>query len=107
MAKNKIDDLRNHLFAALEGLSDPDNPMDVARAHAICEVSQAIINTAKVEVDLVRAVGASKPGSAFFGPIIEESRELPQIPERRPAELSAAASPGSTLGVARRGERGS
>jgi hypothetical protein len=105
MAKNKIEDLRNHLFAALEGLSDPDNPMEITRAHAICEVSQTIINTAKVEVDLVRAVGASKPGSAFFGAIVEESRDLPHIPERR--QLDSGAAPGSTLGAARRERRAS
>ena len=32
MAKNKIEDLRDHLFAALEGLSDEEKPMDLERA---------------------------------------------------------------------------
>ena len=29
--KNKIDDLRNHLFATLEALQDKENPMDIDR----------------------------------------------------------------------------
>ena len=49
--KNKIVDLRNHLFAALEGLADEDNPMDVVRARAISDVAQTIINSAKAELD--------------------------------------------------------
>ena len=32
MAKNKIQDLRDHLFETLEALKDKDEPMDVARA---------------------------------------------------------------------------
>lgn len=55
--KNKIEDLRNHLFAALESLADKDNPMDLDRAKAICQVSQVIINSAKVEVDFINKVG--------------------------------------------------
>jgi hypothetical protein len=76
MAKNKITDLRDHLFEALEALKDPDKPMELDRARAICEVSQQIINSAKVEVDLVKAVSASGPGSGFFG-LNEGPREIP------------------------------
>lgn len=55
--KNKLEDLRNHLFATLEALSDTDNPMDLDRAKAICQVSQVLINTAKVEVVYIKEVG--------------------------------------------------
>jgi len=58
-------------------LKDPDKPMDVERARAVCDVAQTIINSAKVEVDLVKAVSGS-PSSSFFQ-IAEESRELPKI----------------------------
>lgn len=54
--KNKIDDLRNHLFATLEALGDTDKPMEINRAKAIAEVAQAIINSAKVEIDFLRTV---------------------------------------------------
>lgn len=65
MPKNKIDDLRNHLFETLEMLKDPDKPMDLNRAKAISDVAQTIINSAKVEVDLARALGG-QPGGDFF-----------------------------------------
>ncbi len=48
--KNTLDDLRNHLFATLEALQDPDKPMEVERAKAISHTGQTIINSAKVEV---------------------------------------------------------
>lgn len=63
--KNKIDDLRNHLFAALEGLSDRDKPMDVDRALAIAEVAQVVINSAKVEVDFLKLHNGAMKGSDF------------------------------------------
>lgn len=51
MPKNKIEDLRNHLFEALEALKDPDKPMEVERAKAIADVARVIVDSAKVEVD--------------------------------------------------------
>jgi hypothetical protein len=66
MAKNKITDLRDHLFETLEALKDPDNPMALDRARVISEVAQTIINTAKVEVDLVKAVCSTSPTNPSF-----------------------------------------
>jgi hypothetical protein len=63
--KNKIEDLRNHLFATLEALQDEEKPMEIARAKAIADVAQTIINSAKVEVDFLQATG-QKRGSAFL-----------------------------------------
>lgn len=62
--KNKMVDLRNHLFAALEGLADTENPMDLDRAKAISDVAQTIINSAKVEVDAYRVAG--RPDAPSF-----------------------------------------
>lgn len=63
MARNKITDLRDHLFAQLERLSDDNdmkNPIkreaEIQRSKAISEVSQSIINTAKLEVDYLKAL---------------------------------------------------
>lgn len=84
MARNKLSDLRDHLFAALEGLSDPDKPMEIERAKAIAEVAQTIINSAKVEVDAMKAIGGSMAPGGFFA-IKEEGRELPRIERRREA----------------------
>ena len=76
MAKNKIDDLRNHLFATLEDLRDPEKPMDLDRAKQVWQVAQQIIESAKVEVAMVKAISGSAPATGFFN-LPEESRELP------------------------------
>lgn len=61
--KNKMVDLRNHLFATLEALQDKDEPMDIERAKTIAGVAQTIINSAKVEVDFLKvADGATSNG---------------------------------------------
>ncbi len=65
MPRNKIEDLRNHLFATLEALQDENKPMDIDRAMAIKDVAQVIVNSAKVEVDFIRAKGGDKE-SAFM-----------------------------------------
>ena len=58
--KNKITDLRNHLFATLEALQDKDNPMEIDRARAVAEVAREITATAKVEVDFLKVTGQEK-----------------------------------------------
>lgn len=59
---HKVDDLREHLFAALRSLRD--DKMEIARAKAIAEIAQTIINSAKVEVDYINAAGGT--GSGFL-----------------------------------------
>ncbi len=61
--KNKIEDLRDHLFATIEALQDEQKPMEIARAKAIANAAQVIVNSVKVEVDFIRATGAK--GSGF------------------------------------------
>lgn len=67
--KNKIEDLRNHLFAQLERLGDDatmKNPIslerEMKRAKAIREVGQVIVNSAKVEIDAMRVIGGKGTG---------------------------------------------
>ena len=64
--KNTMSDLRNHLFETLEGLKDKEQPLELERAKAVCEVAQTIINSAKVEVDAAKAIGASELTSELF-----------------------------------------
>ena len=63
--KNKIEDLRNHLFATLEALQDEENPMDIDRAKAIEDVAKVIVDSAKTEVDFLKVTGADR-GSGFI-----------------------------------------
>lgn len=62
--KNKIEDLRNHLFVAIEALLDEENPMDIDRAKAVADVAQVMINSAKVEVEFMKTTGGT--GSGFI-----------------------------------------
>jgi len=51
--------------------------MDLERARTISAVAQTIINTAKVEVDLVKAVSGRSPSSMqFFNMPDDEPRPL-------------------------------
>lgn len=51
-----ISDLREALFETLQGVKSGEMPID--RAKAVVEVGQVIINTAKVEIDYIRATDA-------------------------------------------------
>ena len=58
MARNKINDLRDHLFETLERLKEGD--IDIATAKAMADVGQVIINSAKIEIDYIKATGSTK-----------------------------------------------
>jgi hypothetical protein len=58
--KNKVDDLRNHLFETIEALKDDENPMALDRALAIANVANVIVESAKVEVSYLKVTGALK-----------------------------------------------
>lgn len=66
MTRKTVADLRDHLFATLAALRDEKRPMDVERARAISDVAQTIINSAKVEVEYARAIGAQSVGTEFL-----------------------------------------
>lgn len=63
--KNKIEDLRNHLFETIERLKDDEDTIDIDRAKAINEVARTVIASAKVEVDYLEAVGNMR-GTGFI-----------------------------------------
>ena len=72
--KNKIEDLRNHLFATLEALLDKDKPLEIERAAAIAKTAQVIVNSAKVEVDYLKTTG-DRTGTGFIA--LEHKPEAP------------------------------
>lgn len=77
--KNKMEDLRNHLFETLEALKDKDDPMDISRARAVSEVAGRLIDSAKVEVEYIRATGQSE-GSQFM----PAPKATPALPGQKP-----------------------
>lgn len=52
--------LREHLMGTLNSLRDRDNPMEPDRARAVAQVASVLVDTAKVEVDYIRATGADR-----------------------------------------------
>lgn len=80
--KNKIDDLRNHLFETLEALKDDEKPMDIDRARTIADVARVIVESAKVEVNFLTVTGALS--STNFLPIGgEDEKPVPRQVARR------------------------
>lgn len=65
MPRNKIEDLRNHMFATIEGLLDEKDPMDIDRARAVAEVGKVIVESAKAEVMYLK-VTKSEDTSIFM-----------------------------------------
>jgi hypothetical protein len=71
MANNKLSDLRDHIFMALERLSDEGMTTEqvtseVEKAKAIAQLSATIIASAKVEIDYINAVGLVDSQSELF-----------------------------------------
>lgn len=59
MPNNKLEDLRNHLFAQLERLDDENLDLDqeIKRANAIAAVASNIVNSARVEIQYLKITG--------------------------------------------------
>jgi hypothetical protein len=57
--------LRQHLFDSINRLSLNATPEEIERAKAIADTAQVIVNTAKVEIDFIKATG-SEGGSNFI-----------------------------------------
>lgn len=59
MAKNKLSDLRDHLFETIEMLKDPESGMTVEKAKAISGTAQTILNSAKLEIEFIELTASS------------------------------------------------
>jgi hypothetical protein len=69
--KNKISDLRDHMFAALERLGQEeltkeDLEKEIARSQAISEVGKVIVESAKTEIMYAKLSGKKDGSSERF-----------------------------------------
>jgi len=64
--KDKLSDLRRHLFETIERLKDDEKPMDVDRAKAISNAAHEILDSAKVELKAIELAGGEVLGSEFL-----------------------------------------
>jgi len=70
---NTIDDLRAALFDTIRGVRDGSLPLEQAKA--IAELSQTMINAAKVQVEYLRVVEGRK--ADFFEPVDDRPAQPP------------------------------
>ena len=57
-----INQLRQHLLDTLADLRNKECPMEPDRARAVAQVASVLVDTAKVEVDYLKATGQQKAG---------------------------------------------
>jgi len=69
MSNKNIADLRELLFQTIEGVKSGN--LDIEKAKVIGDLSQVMVNTAKVEVEYAKATG--QKGSGF----LEKQEDLP------------------------------
>lgn len=68
-----MNELRSHLMATLASLRDREHPMEPDRARAVALVAGVMVDTARVEVDYLKATGQDR---ATF---LEQPAGLPQL----------------------------
>lgn len=71
MARNKLEDVRDHLFMALErlneeGMTEEQVVNETRKAKSIANLSSAIVETAKLEISFLKETGANKTSSRLF-----------------------------------------
>lgn len=97
--KNKISDLRDHMFAALErlgneNLTEEELKAEIARCQTISEVGKVIVESAKTEVMYAKLTRRKE---------LEPTRFL-EVPDEAPAKIdrpAAVYSNGTPMGIAK------
>ena len=90
MAKNRIEDLRDHIFAQLERMSDPELTdeqlkTEIERGKAIGDLGKVIVESAKTEVLFMKLTGNLSENNK---PVFLRERPDPIKLSRPPAEYS-------------------
>ena len=73
MSEHSIDDLRKRLFETIDGVKA--GTINLEQARTISELSQVVVNSAKVEVEFLRATDGSE--SKFLAGAKQEKPPLP------------------------------
>lgn len=85
--KNKLLDLKNHLFTALErlndeNLSDEDIKSEISRSQAVAEIGKVIIDGAKTSLLHAKLTGKLKELED------EDYEDVPKIKDRKQGQYS-------------------
>ena len=76
MSNHTIEDLRTRLFETIDGVKD--GSITIEKAKTIGDLSQVIVNSAKTEVEYLRATGGGS--SAFIEPPNSQGNPTPLPP---------------------------
>lgn len=71
---NRIEDLREILFETLRAVKD--GHLSIERGKAVSELTQTIVNTAKIEVEFIKATKGRVQGTGFLS-----GEAAPLLPE--------------------------
>lgn len=89
--KNKVEDLRNHLFEQLERLSDDENfknPLvqerELKRTTAIVQIAASIIESARAETEFLKVANESDAllDQPFFKKGSDKQIEAPKVEKK-------------------------
>jgi hypothetical protein len=70
MSTPHINQLRQHLLDTLADLRKPNGAMEPDRARAVAQVAGVLVDSARVEVDYLKATGQQRAGFLEQEPII-------------------------------------
>lgn len=74
--RNKLIDLRDHLFEQLERLESAENlDQEIRRAQAMAKVAVQIVNSVKVQLDFINTLGQDR-----IPALAEQTKEFFQVP---------------------------
>lgn len=73
MSEPHITELRTQLLATLADLRNRENPMEPDRARAVAQVASVLVDSAKVEVDYLKATGQQS------APFLETPPDAPYV----------------------------
>jgi hypothetical protein len=79
MSTDNLDTLRSMLFDTIRGVKN--GTLDIERARGINEIAKTLVDTARVEVDFVRATDASH--SEFIAGEKDDRQKLPGVTVHR------------------------
>lgn len=79
--RNKLSDLNNHLFAALERLNDEDLKGEelideLRRAEGIGKLSKDIVNNARLQLDAIKTISNGVVEREDVGFIVEQRKRI-------------------------------
>lgn len=78
MARNKLNDLSDHLFEQIERLNDPslkgeELQAEISRSKAMAGLATPIVNAAKTTVDALKLLGKGDIDKKMIGSIIKST----------------------------------